>query len=120
MGAIAEFLELPDTCVPVTTITVGYPDEDPPKRDRLPATSLIHNEKYRPVTDEDIETTFAEREIRGWQRYMGIPELKALIEERGITSLAQFYTSEVKYDPDTFIEDSAKLRALLESKHFIP
>jgi nitroreductase len=120
MAAIAEFLELPDTCVPVTTIVVGYPDEDPPKRDRLPIGGLIHDEKYRMPTEEEIEATFSEREVRGWQRYMGIPELKALIEERGITSLAQFYTSEVKYDPDRFAEDSAALRAILEAKHFLP
>ena len=47
-------------------------------------------------------------------------ELKELIEARGITSLAQFYTSEVKYDPDVFREDSDKLRAPLEAKHFLP
>ena len=27
MRAIADFLELPDTCLPVTTIVVGHPDE---------------------------------------------------------------------------------------------
>jgi hypothetical protein len=51
---------------------------------------------------------------------MSIPNLKAAIEARGITSLAQFYTSEIKYDPDTFAADSAKLRALLEEKRFLP
>jgi predicted methyltransferase/nitroreductase len=40
MPAIAEFLELPDTCVPVTTIVAGWPDEDPAKRDRLPMQGL--------------------------------------------------------------------------------
>jgi len=35
LRAISEFLGLPETCVPVTTIVVGYPNEDPPKRDRL-------------------------------------------------------------------------------------
>ena len=51
---------------------------------------------------------------------MAFPELKARIEELGIKSLAQFYTSTAKYDPDVFREDSAKLRALLEAKHFLP
>ena len=51
---------------------------------------------------------------------MAHPELKAEIERLGITSLAQFYTSEAKYDPDVFRVDSAALRELLEERHFLP
>lgn len=119
MTEIAEFLELPDTCVPVTTIVVGWPDEDPAKRDRLPALALVHDERYRKPTGAQIEAIYAQREIRGWQRYMSFPEIKARIEAMGITSLAHYYTSKAKYDPDIFREDSAKLRALLEAKHFL-
>ena len=36
MGAIAEFLGLPDHCAPVTSMVVGWPAEQPPQRDRLP------------------------------------------------------------------------------------
>ncbi|MEQ1823586.1 MAG: nitroreductase family protein [Fimbriimonadaceae bacterium] len=120
MGDIAEFLELPDTCLPVTTIVVGYPDEDPPKRDRLPLNAFVHDEKYRMPDTAEIEEVYRDREIKGWERYMSFPGLKEMAEERGITSLAQFYTSEIKYDPDVFREDSAKLRALLERKTFLP
>jgi len=120
MGAIAEFLELPDTCLPLTTIVVGYPDEEPVKRDRLPLAALMHDEKYRRPSDAELDATYRQREVRGWERYMAYPELRAEIERLGITSLAQFYTSEAKYDPDTFRADSAALRALLEAKHFLP
>ena len=120
MTEIAAFLELPDTCVPVTTIVVGWPAENPAKRDRLPVPALLHDERYREPTGEQIEAIYAQREIRGWQRYMSDPETKARIEAMGITSLAHYYTSKVKYDPDIFREDSAKLRALLEAKHFLP
>ena len=120
MTEIAEFLDLPDTCLPVTTIVAGYPAEDPAKRDRLPLSAFLHAEKYRRPSDRDIEDIYAEREVRGWERYMSYPEMKVEIEARGITSLAQFYTSEIKYDPDGFREDAAKLRALLEAKHFLP
>ena len=120
MTAIAEFLELPDTCVPVTTIVVGRPAENPAKRDRLPMSALVHDERYREPTGEQIEAIYAQREIRGWQRYMSDPETKARVEAMGITSLAHYYTSKAKYDPDIFREDSAKLRALLEAKHFLP
>ena len=120
MTEIAGFLDLPDTCVPVTTIVVGYPDEDPAKRDRLPALAFLHDETYQRPTEEQMEVVYSRREVKGWERYMSMPDLKAEIEARGITSLAQFYTSEIKYDPDVFRKDSAKLHALLEAKHFLP
>src|SRR5512134_51834 len=44
MTEIAEFLELPDTCLPVTSMVVGWPDEDPAKRDRLPLHAFLHQE----------------------------------------------------------------------------
>jgi hypothetical protein len=120
MTEIAEFLELPDTCLPVTTIVVGYPAEDPPKRDRLPLRAFLHDETYHRPSVAELEAIYEQREVKGWARYMAYPELKAKIEALGITSLAQFYTSEAKYDPETFREDSEKLRALLEAKHFLP
>ena len=117
---ISEFLELPETCVPVTTITVGYPDEDPKKRDRLPIEALVHEERYRMPAEADIDATYEQREVKGWERYMAYPELRQLAEERGITKLAQFYTSEIKYDPDRFREMSEELREFMEEKRFIP
>jgi nitroreductase len=120
MAEIAELLDLPDTCLPVTSIVVGWPAEDPAKRDRLPLHAFLHDEKYHRPTDAELEAIYTQREVRGWARYMAYPELKAKIEALGITSLAQFYTSEAKYDPDEFRRDSARLRALLEEKHFLP
>ncbi len=38
----------------------------------------------------------------------------------GITSLAQFYTSEMKYFEPEFERDSAELMKLLEAKGFMP
>jgi nitroreductase len=120
LSELVEFLQLPKTVVPVTSIVVGYPAEDPPKRDRLPTAALLHDETYRNPTAADIDATYAEREVKGWQRYMGMPELRQRIEQAGITSLAEFYTSKIKYDPDFFGPKSAEIRALLESQNFLP
>jgi nitroreductase len=120
MTEIADFLDLPDTCLPVTTIVVGHPAEDPAKRDRLPLRAFVHEETYHRPTDAELDAIYEQREVKGWARYMAYPELKAKIESLGITSLAQFYTSEAKYEPDGFRRDSERLRALLESKHFLP
>lgn len=120
MPEISEFLELPETCVPVTTIVVGYPDEDPGKRDRLPLQAFVHHETYRKPDVEEIEKLFRDREVKGWNRYMAIPELKHMAKERGITSLAQFYTSEIKYDPDYFSPKSTEILEFLKGKKFLP
>lgn len=117
---IGELLELPETVIPVTTIVVGYPDEDPPKRDRLPMRAFLHNETYRTPSQAEIEDVYAEREVKGWERYMAYPDLKRMSEELGITSLAQFYTSEIKYDPVYFRECSERIRSELEAKGFLP
>ncbi len=119
MTEIAELLELPETCAPVTTIVVGFPDENPNKRDRLPLSAFLHDERYRKTTPEEIDTTYREREVKGWERYMSMPPLKAVIEREGITSLAEFYTSKVKYDPEVFARDSAKLEAFLRAKQLL-
>lgn len=118
LSELVEFLQLPETVVPVTSIVVGYPAEDPPKRDRLPTAAMLHDEVYRVPTDTDIDATYREREQRGWERYMSIPQIKAEIEAAGITSLAQYYTSKIKYDPDYFVPKSEEIRALLKRQGF--
>ncbi len=120
MGAIAEFLELPGNCLPVTSLVVGWPAEAPAQRDRLPAAAWIHEERYQRPTAADIDARFGERERRGWERYRAMgPEMTARMEAHGISSLAQFYTSKIKYDPDQFALDSAALQALLRERGFL-
>jgi nitroreductase len=121
MTAIAEFLELPDNCLPATSLVVGWPDEAPTQRDRLPPQAWIHDERYARPTPEDIDERFGEREQRGWQRYRSMgPEIVAQMDALGITSLAQYYTSKIKYDPDAFAGYSKALQALLRAKGFAP
>jgi hypothetical protein len=117
MRGIAELLELPDHVLPVTSLVVGWPAEAPAQRDRLPATAWIHDERYQPPTAERIDADFALREQRGRQRYLdSSPEMAALWAEHGIASLAQYYTSRIKYDPDRFAEFSADIEALLAER----
>lgn len=119
MGEIAELLQLPPTCLPVTTIVVGHPDEAPPKRDRLPLQALLHDETYQRPDAAQLDQQFAKREVDGWRRYMATPRLKALAEAHGIRSLAEFYTSRVKYDPELFQRDSRALMELLQRAQFV-
>jgi nitroreductase len=120
MGAIAEFLELPENCLPVTSMVVGWPAESPARRDRLPAEAWIHDERYQRCSAEQIDARFGGRERRGWERYRAMgEEMIQRMQEHRITSLAQFYTSRIKYDPDRFAEDSATLWALLQESGFL-
>ncbi len=120
MGAIADFLELPENCLPVTSLVVGWPDEAPAQRDRLPPSAWIHDERYRRPDAADIDTHFAARDRRGRERYLAMgPEMAAAWQAHGITSLAQYYTSKIKYDPDGFAESSVALQALLRERGFL-
>ena len=93
---IGKILKLPKNVVPVTGFTVGYPNEDPPLRDRLPANGLIHREYYQQYSDEDIRTIYRERENVGWERYMESGRIKKMVLEKDVKNLAQLYTR-VKY-----------------------
>jgi len=120
MGEIADFLECPENCLPVTSMVVGWPDEAPAQRDRLPARAWIHNERYQRPTSEDIDAHFGERERRGWERYRSMgPQIMQRMAEHGITHLAQFYTSRIKYDPDIFARDSEQLLELIRWRGFL-
>lgn len=117
MRDIADFLELPENVLPVTSLVVGWPAEAPSQRDRLPPAAWIHDERYQRPSGDDIDQRFAERERRGRARYLeSSPELAALWAEHGITSLAQHYTSPLKYCPDAFAVFSADIEALLTER----
>ncbi len=120
MREIADFLECPPHCLPVTSLVVGWPAEAPAQRDRLPPAAWIHDERYRRPTASDIDEIFAERERRGRERYLALsPGMAQLWQAHGIDSLAQYYTSKIKYDPDRFAADSDALQRLLQERGFI-
>ncbi len=120
MRAIADFMDMPPHVLPVTSLVVGWPAEAPAQRDRLPAAAWIHEERYQRPSAADIEARFGEREVRGRERYLSMgPEMAALWAEHGITSLAQYYTSKIKYDPDRFAAFSQDMEALLRERGFL-
>jgi len=117
---IADFLKLPETCVPVTTLVIGWPDEAPAKRDRLPPGCYLHRETYQQPADSAFLALHADREVKGWARYRALgPEVIAEMEKLGITSLAQFYTSDMKYSPQRCDESSRKIFQLLIDKGYL-
>lgn len=59
---IAKSLLLPKYVVPVLTLSVGFPDDDSIKAERIPLRGIIHNEQYADYSNADIESLYAEKE----------------------------------------------------------
>lgn len=87
-GQIAETLKLPHDVVPVITVTVGYPDENPELQDRLPLEAIVHNETYVTPSDCKIEEFYSEKE--------SLSSSKQFVAENGKENLAQVF-AEVRY-----------------------
>lgn len=85
---IIETLNLPELVFPITTITVGYPDESPVQVDRLPLEAIIHQETYQDYTPETIDRLYAYKE--------SLPENKQFILENAKETLAQVFT-DIRY-----------------------
>ncbi|AZZ36071.1 NADPH-dependent oxidoreductase [Bdellovibrio sp. qaytius] len=117
-GEIAKILECPEGVVPVVGFSLGYPNEKPELRDRLPLKALVHNNTYQKRTDAEIIAEYSQREIKGWERYMSQPHLKAAVEKNGIENLAQVYT-QLKYTKASHEEYSNTVMACLKEQGFL-
>lgn len=115
---IGELLELPEGVVPVVGYSLGYADENPEVRDRLPLSGLIHREVYQDHSEQEIQDIYHERETAGWNRYMSFPELKQMIDESGVENLAQVYTK-LKYTKDSHVEFSQTVLNYLSKQGFM-
>lgn len=85
---IIDTLQLPQLTMPVATLTVGWPAEEPPLSDRLPMASFVHNETYRDYTPEAIDTYYQEKEE--------LPENRHFCEINQKETLAQIFT-DIRY-----------------------
>ena len=85
---IVEALELPELVFPITTVTVGWPAEQPEQVDRLPLEAIVHEEVYHDYTPQDIDRLYAYKE--------SLPENKQFILENNKETLAQVFT-DVRY-----------------------
>jgi nitroreductase len=107
---IIEILSLPKGVIPVTTIVMGYPDENPGLTDRLPLEAVIHYESYKNYTPEEIDKLYYEKENS---------ELtKELIQINNKETLAQIFTDK-RYTLKDNVIFSQKLIEVLKSQGFM-
>jgi nitroreductase len=107
---IIEILNLPKGVVPVTTLTIGWPDENPVRTDRLPLEAIIHNEIYKNYSEEEISSYYHEKE--------SLSENIQFVVENGKKTLAQVFT-DVRYKKDDNEYFSEKLIQVLKSQGFL-
>ena len=55
MEEISHVLDLPQGVVPFLGLCLGYPQEAPPLRPRWPLQTVVHRNKYRETTTEEID-----------------------------------------------------------------
>ncbi len=107
---IIDVLNLPALVVPVTTITVGYPAENPPLTDRLPLESIVHYEQYSDYSTEKIDLLYAEKENSGFYR--------KFVAENNKLTLAQVFT-DVRYTKQANEFFSEKFIEVLKKQGFM-
>lgn len=85
---IIDTLKLPKLVMPVATITLGWPDEQPALSERLPLRSIIHQETFEDYTPEKIDDFYAEKE--------NLEVNKEFVRINHVETLAQVFT-DIRY-----------------------
>jgi hypothetical protein len=107
---IINVLDIPKSVVPITTITLGYPDECPDLTDRLPLEAVVHYEKYQDYNAGSIDKFYSQKENRS--------DNLQFVKENNKKTLAQVFT-EVRYKMADNIHFSGKLMEVLKKQGFL-
>ena len=108
---IIDVLQLPTLVMPVATITLGWPAEEPPLSDRLEVEAFIHEETYQPYTPELIDKFYEAKE--------NLEANKEFVRINGKTTLAQVFT-DCRYTRNDNEALSATLLTALRRQGFLP
>ena len=100
---IIDVLQLPKLVMPVATITLGWPDEQPALSDRLPIDAIVHDETYRDYTPDLIDRFYTDKE--------SLPENQEFVRINNKETLAQIFT-DIRY---TRRDNEAMSATLLEA-----
>ncbi|MCX6096621.1 MAG: nitroreductase family protein [Candidatus Bipolaricaulota bacterium] len=86
---VQEVLGAPQYTFPAGLVLLGYADETPALRPRLPLEAVVHRNRYHVPTDEEIRGFYREEDAR----YEALPEeTKAMLRKKGVTNRAQHRT----------------------------
>ena len=108
---IIDILQLPKLVMPVATLTVGWPDEDPALSDRLPLESFVHQETYNDYIGKDIDTYYKYKEE--------LEENRHFVSINHKETLAQVFT-DIRYTRKDNEALSEELIKVLVRQGFLP
>ncbi len=108
--AIIDILHLPRLVMPIATLTLGWPDENPPQTDRLPLSAIVHQETYPVITSNNIDEWYTEKEK--------LSESIRFCEINNKETLAQIFT-DIRYTAKDNIAISTDLLDALKQQGFL-
>jgi len=101
---IQRALGTPEYVFPAGMVWLGYPDESPELRSRLPLEAVVHRNGYHVPTDDEIRAFYHQKNQEWWD---GLSEQsKRAFRERGITNKAQERT--IGHYTEQFIKGESK------------
>jgi nitroreductase len=107
---IIEVLKLPKGVVPITTVTLGWPEEHPEQVDRLPLEAVIHKEVYNDYSSAILKNYYRDKEKRA--------DSQRFVNENNKEALAQVFT-DVRYKKADNIHFSKILLQVLKDQGFM-
>jgi nitroreductase len=107
---IIDILKLPNGVVPVTTLTIGWPDEMPELTHRLPLEAILHKEVYSDYSPDCIAELYATKEK--------LEENIQFVKENNKHTLAQVFT-DVRYKKADNEFFSGSLLSVLKRQGFM-
>lgn len=107
---IIDTLHLPKLVMPVATITLGWPDENPPLSDRLSLECIMHKETYTDYTPELIDKYYSPKE--------NLPENKEFVRINNKETLAQVFT-DLRYTKKDNESMSETMKDTLKKEGFL-
>lgn len=107
---ISKVLNLPPGVIPITTLTIGYPELIPELTDRLPLNAIVHFEEYEDYQNERISEIYREKE--------DLDASKEFVKMNDKENLAQVFT-EVRYKKNDSLYFSEKLMEMLIDQGFV-
>jgi len=107
---IIDILKLPKGVVPITTIVIGYSDENPALTDRLPLNAVIHENTYKNYTPDEIDSYYNQKE--------NSEQTKELLVINEKEKLAQIFTDK-RYTKKDNVLFSQKFLSVIEKQGFM-
>lgn len=107
---IIDVLGLPKLTFPVTTVAIGYPDENPELTDRIPLRGVVHEEIYTDYSDHAIKDLYRFKE--------NLASSKQFVAENQKSTLAQVFT-DIRYKKSDNEIFSEKILQVLKEQGFM-